>query len=179
MGASESRALCELLSLFFPFTDTSSEKCDKRRKMGLFSAVPVDMMASRSSQLVGHLFCFSSPCVWRFRLNRLAGRSVGYFQFYLFLQQSAKTWWTNNWRLPKSAPIYPQLIEVSTFSEALHLPHEMYLPGMACIKTSYLPYKASDFLHVFSTSLTFTNKKFSPEQTGAKAGMQKGENVRK
>ena len=29
MGASESRALCELLSLFFPFTDTSSENVIK------------------------------------------------------------------------------------------------------------------------------------------------------
>lgn len=52
---------------------------------------------------------------------------------------------------------------------------EIYLLGMACIKTSYLLYNASDFLHVFSTSLTFTNKRFTPEQTWAKAGMQRAE----
>ena len=89
MGASESLALCELLSLLFlVVTNILSEKCDKRWnekvRCSLFSVVPVDMMASRSSQLVGHLFCFSSPCVWRFRLNRLGGRSGAIFNFTCF-----------------------------------------------------------------------------------------------
>lgn len=143
------------------------------------------MMASRSSLLVGHLFCFSSPCVWRFRLNRLGGRSAGYFQFYLFLQLSAKTWWAN-----KSIDLQ-ELAAISTdwhwhwlkwmhllFLWSATLPRaetEMNLPRMACIKTSYLLYNALDFLHVFSTSLTFTNKRFTPEQTQAKAGMQRWE----
>ena len=44
-----------------------------------------DMMASQSSQLVGHLFCFSTPSVWRFRLNRLlAGPSAAIFNFTCF-----------------------------------------------------------------------------------------------
>ena len=52
---------------------------------------------------------------------------------------------------------------------------EIYVLRMACIKTSYLLYNALDFLHVFSTSLTFTNKRFTQEQTWAKAGMQRPE----
>ena len=43
------------------------------------------MMASQSSQLVGHQFCFSTPSVWRFRLNRLlAGPSAAIFNFTCF-----------------------------------------------------------------------------------------------
>ena len=48
-------------------------------------------------------------------------------------------------------------------------------PGWHVSKHPICLTKHRTFYMFFPTSLTFTNKKFSPEQTGAKAGMQKGE----
>ena len=99
----------------------SVRKCDKRWENCIFSVVPVDMMARRSSQLVGHLFCFSSPCVWRFRLNRLGGRSGGYFQFYLFPQLCLQKHDEQTTIIGTNLPSL--LIDVSRFSEPLYPRH--------------------------------------------------------
>ena len=64
MGASESRALCELLSLFFLFADTSSERW-KRRENGIILSCPSGhdgqskFAVSRSSVLFFQPLCLT------------------------------------------------------------------------------------------------------------------------